>query len=100
MACMQGCLTLYGGVKVPGWAPQTSLWSWEAVAVYLGFLGVQILLHLVLPGKTGTGVKLRNGSQLKYKFTGEQTFVIGKGPLTRAGHLIRQPKLRFHRREV
>ena len=63
-------MTIYGGIKAPGFPPGTQLFSWTAFGVYLGFLGSQIALHLLLPGTTDKGVKLRDGSQLEYKFTG------------------------------
>ena len=63
-------MTIYGGIKAPGFPPGTQLFSWTAFCVYLGFLGSQIALHLLLPGIRDRGVKLRDGSQLEYKFTG------------------------------
>ena len=67
---LQGCLTLYGGLKSPGWPSDGNFWSWQAVGVYLAYLGLQILLHVVLPGKRDKGVPLRDGKRLEYKFTG------------------------------
>lgn len=67
---MQGCLTLYGGLQSPGWPPDGKFWEREAVGVYLGYLGLQVLLHLVLPGKWDKGTPLQDGKRLDYKFTG------------------------------
>ena len=67
---LQGSLTLYGGVKAPGWPPGTSLANWTATAVYLGYLAFQAGLHILLPGRKELGVPLRTGKRLTYKFTG------------------------------
>lgn len=72
----QGSLTLSGGLKAPGLPPGTLLATWEAAGYYLAFLGAQILLHLVLPGKRGQGVTLKDKSQLTYKFTGKFRFSL------------------------
>jgi len=71
-----GSLTLSGGLKAPGLPPGTLLATWEAAGYYLAFLGAQILLHLVLPGKRGQGVTLKDKSQLTYKFTGMYNLAV------------------------
>lgn len=72
----QGSLTLYGGVKAPGWPPGTSLANWTATAVYLGYLAFQAGLHILLPGRKELGVPLRTGKRLTYKFTGRYNLLI------------------------
>lgn len=68
---LQGSLTLYGGMKAPGWPPGVQLASWQASFGYLIFLASQIALHIIVPGRRELGTRLENGQRLTYKFTGQ-----------------------------
>jgi Delta14-sterol reductase len=45
-------------------------WDWTAFAVVAGWWCLHAVLHLLLPGETILGAKLRNGKQLAYKTNG------------------------------
>lgn len=72
---LQGSLTLYGGIRAPGWPSGICLASWQATVVYLLFLGSQAAMHILLPGTRGLGIPLKSGQRLTYKFTG--TGIVG-----------------------
>lgn len=84
----QGSLTLYGGLKAPGWPSGISSASWQATAIYLAFLSAQIGLHLLLPGRKELGVPLRNGKQLTYKFTGADLGASHHNPVNEAARQV------------
>lgn len=52
----------------PAW--WKSLWSTEAMLVYLAWYAWCVVCALVLPGKEEKGVELRNGQRLTYKMNG------------------------------
>lgn len=95
IATISTCFALYhlcgahGCASLLDWSlPPAALgpWlTWQAVAVYLGWLAFQIALHLLLPGQRVQGVPLPNGQRLTYKFTGKgrlrlrMGFVCGGG---------------------
>lgn len=72
-ACTRSsCLSLLPELKLP--SPQISvdsLFSVEATLVFLAWMGVITLLHLLLPGQRAQGVVLPNGKRLTYKLNGE-----------------------------
>lgn len=73
-----GCASLLDWRLPP--APQGPWFTWQAMAVYLGWLAFQIVLHLLLPGRRVQGVPLPNGQQLTYKFTGRRgAALLGRG---------------------
>ena len=53
--------------------------TWEALGVWLAWLALILLLHVVLPGEMGVGTVLRNGRRLKYKVRGDRR---GRGDCT------------------
>jgi hypothetical protein len=70
-ACNQGgCLTL-SPFSVPGWPQGQRFFTWEASAVFLGWMALQAGLHLLLPGQRVEGAALSDGSKLTYKLNGE-----------------------------
>jgi hypothetical protein len=65
-----GCMHLAPRLTVPGFPPGQRLFTWQALAVFLGWFGAQVLLHLLLPGQRRQGVVLPDGSRLTYKLNG------------------------------
>ncbi len=49
--------------------------TWRAAAILAGWLGLQVILGLVCPGKIVTGAQLPNGERLSYKLNGLSSFV-------------------------
>lgn len=70
-----GCLRL-SPLWVPGFPAGMCLFSWEACAVFLGWVAAQVALHLVLPGARVQGVRLTDGSRLTYKLNGQANFWV------------------------
>ncbi|PQE33131.1 Delta(14)-sterol reductase protein [Rutstroemia sp. NJR-2017a WRK4] len=53
-----------------GW-PANGIWgltSWDVFGKVLGYYGLSLILHKVLPGEHLEGVELASGGKLKYKF--------------------------------
>ena len=50
------------------------LWSWTAAAVVFGWTFLHFALYLLLPGPTAYGVKLRDGTRLRYFMNGHLAF--------------------------
>ncbi|RKP11748.1 ergosterol biosynthesis ERG4/ERG24 family-domain-containing protein, partial [Piptocephalis cylindrospora] len=78
----EGCPSplFYQGKTFPGILPLwDTLFSWEVTFVYLGWLGLIILLWTILPGKWVQGTVLRDGNQLLYKENGWSTLVAIAG---------------------
>jgi Delta14-sterol reductase len=71
----QGCLRL-APFSVPGFPPGQSFFSWEATAIFILWIVLQVVLHLILPGPRVKGVQLPDGSHLSYKLTGEGNFWV------------------------
>ncbi|KAL4441297.1 hypothetical protein ABPG77_011534 [Micractinium sp. CCAP 211/92] len=71
-----GCMHLAPTFSIPGFPPGQRLFSWQALAVYVGWFVLQVALHLLLPGKRRQGVVLPDGSRLNYKLNGLQNYVI------------------------
>ena len=64
-----GCLTLQP-LQVPGFPTGMDFVTWDGIFASVGWMGLMIGLHLVLPGRLIKGVKLSNGKQLTYKLNG------------------------------
>lgn len=70
-ACNErGCLTLWPRLSVPGFVPGQPLYTHEAAAVVVGWFGLVLALHLLLPGARAQGVELPGGGRLTYKLNG------------------------------
>lgn len=70
------CLTMPTVMKSMS---DTVLFSWTAVAVFTCWILFQILLHLLFPGEIAEGVKLPDGTRLRYKLTGLKNFLVTVG---------------------
>lgn len=67
------CIHHYGGSLVlptPAVIAQTPLPTLRALAYFLAWLGFQIVLDIVLPGKVVDGLKSRDGVVLQYRMNG------------------------------
>ena len=62
-----------------GLADPAALWSWEAAAVVFGWVTIQAAMNQLLPGAEVEGVKLRDGSRLKYRMNGHLAFWVSLG---------------------
>ncbi|GAA6028845.1 hypothetical protein JCM8097_007425 [Rhodosporidiobolus ruineniae] len=54
----------------------SSLWSWEATAVYCAWYAWAVMCWFVLPGEEVQGVELRDGKRLSYTMNGFATLVF------------------------
>jgi delta14-sterol reductase len=73
------CVHRYGGALVlPSRAllDEVPLPTGRAVLLWLGWLAFQALLDVVLPGRTGHGLKLADGTQLAYCLNGLLSLVV------------------------
>uniref|UniRef100_A0A7S4L3H8 Delta(14)-sterol reductase ERG24 n=1 Tax=Paramoeba aestuarina TaxID=180227 RepID=A0A7S4L3H8_9EUKA len=61
--------------------------SWDAVAVVLGWFFFQVALERILPGTWIKGTKLRNGDQLDYKMNGLKAMFVSVVAVV-AGHYL------------
>ena len=52
------------------------LFSWEACAVFLGWMAFTTILHLVLPGIRKEGIVLADKTRLEYKLNGMRCFIV------------------------
>eukprot|EP00740_Mantoniella_antarctica_P014235 CAMPEP_0181374646 /NCGR_PEP_ID=MMETSP1106-20121128/16147_1 /TAXON_ID=81844 /ORGANISM="Mantoniella antarctica, Strain SL-175" /LENGTH=431 /DNA_ID=CAMNT_0023492673 /DNA_START=92 /DNA_END=1387 /DNA_ORIENTATION=+ len=52
------------------------LFSWQACAVYLGWMAYTTLLHLLLPGIRKEGILLPDNTRLTYKLNGMRCFLV------------------------
>src|SRR5262245_46141431 len=76
------CVTDYGGSLVwPTTLDQLSNWlsrfplpTLTAVAIYGGWVLLQVILQIMAPGKVREGMPLADGSRLKYKLNGWFSF--------------------------
>lgn len=50
--------------------------TWRATAIFTGWLGLQVVLQLVCPGKVVQGAQLPSGERLSYKLNGLSSFVV------------------------
>lgn len=55
--------------------------TWRATAILAGWLGLQVVLQLVCPGKVVTGAQLPNGERLSYKLNGLSSFLVSMAVL-------------------
>lgn len=90
----QGCLNLTSSpISVPGWPSNTQFFTLEACAVFLAWMALQVILHIVLPGPKAQGTLLSDGSRLTYKFTGLLNFTISMAILIYFGFITNQLNL-------
>lgn len=61
---------------IPKLPDGTVLFSWEACAVFLGWIAYTTLLHLLLPGIRKEGVVLADKTRLSYKLNGMRCFTV------------------------
>ena len=54
----------------------SSLISYEALYIYLGWMAFHVILERVLPGETAEGVALPDGKKLKYTISGHLQFWV------------------------
>lgn len=66
----RGCLELFPSLWVPGFDPDQPLYTHEAMLAVVGWFGLVLMLHLLLPGQKVQGVVLPDGSRLTYKLNG------------------------------
>ena len=78
-----GCVSLYPmPIKpAPGFPSGSHIFSWEALAAYVGWFFGLVALHLILPGTLAQGTVLKDGSRLQYKLNCEIQTSLPK-PLT------------------
>ena len=75
--CIKDGDTLFAAVdSISGSVGGATFWSWEAAVVVLGWFGLQALFYVTLPGPMVEGVKLRDGSRLRYPMNGHLAFWI------------------------
>lgn len=66
----QGCMHFVPQFSLPGFPEGQVFFTWEALAVFLGWFGLLVALHLLLPGERAQGTVLPDGSRLTYKLNG------------------------------
>ena len=72
-----GCFSLWHGLaSLPGFPPGQQLYTHEAMAAVLGWFGLVLLLHLLLPGERARGVPLADGRRLEYKLNGARVLLL------------------------
>jgi len=73
----EGCLDLLP-FKAPamGQLGLSDGYSHAGLAVFMGWIGYVVLLHLLLPGRVVEGVQLADGKRLKYKMNGFSILVL------------------------
>eukprot|EP00208_Stichococcus_sp_RCC1054_P001079 CAMPEP_0206145244 /NCGR_PEP_ID=MMETSP1473-20131121/26782_1 /ASSEMBLY_ACC=CAM_ASM_001109 /TAXON_ID=1461547 /ORGANISM="Stichococcus sp, Strain RCC1054" /LENGTH=429 /DNA_ID=CAMNT_0053541383 /DNA_START=201 /DNA_END=1487 /DNA_ORIENTATION=+ len=71
-----GCLTLRPRLYVPPLPADLRLFTWEAMAAYIGYILVQVTLHLLLEGQWQEGTELAPGKQLTYKLTSFRNLAV------------------------
>ena len=87
-----GCLHL-SQFSIPGFPAGQRFFTWEAVAVFLGWMTLQIALHLVLPGRKAQGVQLPDSSRLTYKLNGQLIFFVTMAAVAYFGFYTRSLNL-------
>jgi len=70
-----GCIRL-NALEVPTLPEGMVLFSWEACAVFLGWIAFTTALHLILPGIRKEGIQLPDKSRLTYKLNGMRVLVV------------------------
>jgi hypothetical protein len=63
--------------RLPTLAEVGSLWSWQAMGVYVAWFAFQAALHVLVPGRDVPGTKLRNGRTLTYRINGARASATG-----------------------
>ncbi len=53
----------------------------RAIAIFAGWLGLQVVLGLICPGKVVTGAQLPSGERLQYKLNGLSSFIVSSALL-------------------
>lgn len=76
-----GCLELTPALSLPGFPAGQRFWSTDALLVVLGWVAVQLALHLLLPARCAQGVQLPDGSRLVYRLNGLRSCVLSLGVL-------------------
>jgi len=76
---LSACLLDHGGALfVPAsgadWLALLPQPTWQAAGLFAGWLGLQALLQLLLPGKLAAGQPLEDGSRLTYRMNGLLAF--------------------------
>lgn len=79
-----GCMHL-SPFSIPGFPADQRFFTWEATGIFLGWMALQVALHLILPGRKLQGVQLPNGSRLTYKLNGLTNFWVTLGVLAYFG---------------
>lgn len=72
-----GCLS-FKDRDLPGFPAGTKLITFEGFSVFLGWMSLVLLLHLVLPGKKLQGSVLANKTKLTYKLNGELLLICAR----------------------
>ncbi len=76
------CVRFNAGMPIPdGSADMSSFWAsitptWTATGLYLGWLGLQALLQVFVPGPMVQGVAQPDGTKLSYRMNGHRCFWI------------------------
>lgn len=80
-SCLTWTWTDSTGTDFPSWPSGEKLFTWEAMGVFMMWMGFQIALHLVLPGQQvqGTVVDQKTQTRLTYKLTGLRNFIVTLG---------------------
>jgi hypothetical protein len=66
----QGCMQLLPWAPLPGFPSNQPIYTHEAMLAVMGWFGLVLLLHLLLPGQLARGVPLPNKQRLTYKLNG------------------------------
>jgi len=72
--CLQG-VDVFSLVNMPIPSAE-SLWSWQAMCLYLAWFGFLVFLERVLPYTQGEGIKLATGEKLSYRINGHLSFWV------------------------
>jgi len=73
------CANLENWQNFPIPSTLSELWDTEAFFVTIGWIGLHVALERFLPGEVAEGVKLKDGSRLKYPLNGHLAFWISLG---------------------
>jgi len=76
------CVGFNDGMPIPGpGADAAAFWrsivpTWTAAGLYLGWLALQVLLKVIVPGPKVEGVPQPDGTRLSYRMNGHRSFWI------------------------
>ena len=65
---------------IPSWNDFRSSLDLSAFGVYCAWFALQVLLHLIIPGRVVSGTALADGTRLPYKINGEQRALLFSNP--------------------